>query len=94
MAFTPSAPVIIRDKAAVQWVANGELGDENILNRHVEDVADMVYTLRDDSIVRNPSFKGLSEQTVSGPFHFTGRVYFDGGSTAGDDAVAMSIALG
>ena len=95
MAYTPTIPHnTIRDKTLVRWVADGEDGDEVILNRNVEDVADMTLTLRDDAILINPANKGLTEQTVNGPFHFTGRVYFDGGSSASDDAVAMAIALG
>jgi hypothetical protein len=94
MAYIPGAQAIIRDKNFVQWSSDGENGDELVLNRPINDVADMVLTLRDDSIVSDPATKGDTVQTVYKEFHFNGRVYFDGGSTAGDDAIAMAIALG
>lgn len=93
MAYIPGVPQVIRDKALVQWVSDGEDGDEEVLNRHVNNVADMTVTLRSDAVVTDPAFKGLTEQTVTGPINFTGRVTMNN-SSASDDAVAMAIALG
>lgn len=94
MSYSPPAQQTIRDKSGVEWVIDGENGDETVLNRPTNDVADMVMTLRSDAIVTDPSLNGLTSQTVSGPFTFTGNVSFTGGSSASDDAVAMAIALG
>lgn len=96
MAYTPPAQEEIRTKTSIDWLDNGELADELVLNRPINDVADMVGTLRDDAIVSDPVIakNGATSQTVYQTFNFEGRVNFNGGSSAGDDAVAMAIALG
>jgi hypothetical protein len=95
MAFTPSSFTRVEDKSTVDWLDNGEDGDEIVLNRPIDQVANFTETVKQDAIYANPLLrKGLTEQTITETVNFSGRVNFNGGSSAGDDAVAMSIALG
>ena len=49
MAFTPTEYTPIRDKSQIRWLANGEDGDETVLNRPIDDLANMVQTVVNDS---------------------------------------------
>ena len=92
--FIPGAQNIIRSKDSIRWMIDGENGDEQVLNRPINDVTDMVLTLKSDAILSDPTIKGLSEQTIYKDVHFNGQVFFDGGSSSDDVSIAMAIALG
>lgn len=50
MAYTPSSTYnTITDKTQIQWVSDGEDVNETVSNRPIENIADMVLTLRDES---------------------------------------------
>ena len=95
MAYIPDSPhAVIRDKSTIRYTYNGADGDEITFGHLTDDLADMTLTLRDDAIVTDPSLKSLTSQTVAGEFHFSGNVYFDGSSSADNNALALAIALG
>jgi hypothetical protein len=81
MAYVPPATNVIRSKASVEWSSNGENGDELVLNRPINDVADMVLTLRDDAILSDPTTDGKTAQTISGNVTFNGAIAFGDGSS-------------
>ena len=48
MAYIPNEYTPRRVKTDVRWSNNGEVGSEAVLNRPIDDVTDMVLTLRED----------------------------------------------
>ena len=48
MAFTPSDYTPVRNKSDIRWYTNGEAADEIVLNRPIDDLANMVQTVVDE----------------------------------------------
>jgi hypothetical protein len=82
MAFTPTPVSRIESKSSIRWSSNGELGEEDVLNRPIDDLANMVETVKGDAIFANPALKSLTSQTIELPVTFNGAVTF-AGSLAG-----------
>ena len=48
MPFVPTEFTEIRNKDDIRWSNNGEPGNEDVLNRPIDDLANMVLTFKSD----------------------------------------------
>jgi hypothetical protein len=82
MAFIPTEEEIL-SKSDINWIINGEAGDESITNRPTNDVANFVNTVKEYAIFTDPSKKNLTEQTISSPLKLNSYLGLHGGETGG-----------
>ncbi len=82
MAFVPNEKEIL-SKSDINWIINGEAGDESVTNRPINDVANFVNTVKEYAIFTDPSKKNLTEQTISSPLKLNSYLGLHGGETGG-----------
>lgn len=62
--FTPSEYTPVRDKSEIRWFVNGETGDEEVLNRPIDDLANMVTTVVNESMTSKKSVRLSNEANI------------------------------
>lgn len=62
--FTPSEYTPVRDKSEIRWFINGETGDEIVLNRPIDDLANMVTTVVNESMTAKKSARLSDELNI------------------------------
>ena len=64
MAYTPESYTPVHNKSEIRWVQNGEDGDELVLNRPIDDIANMVITVANE-VSSKQSIKLANEGNLS-----------------------------
>jgi len=84
MAFEPNEKEIL-SKSDINWIINGEAGDESVTNRPINDVANFVNTVKKYAIFTDPSKKdsNLTDQTILKPLILNSYLGLHGGLTGG-----------